>query len=464
VVEGAAGAGKTTTLAATRRLLHAQRRRLMAVTPTLKAARVAAYEVGAATGSAAWLVHQHGWRWTTDGAWTRLTLGQTDPATGALYTGPGEVARLRPGDLLVVDEAGMLDQDTARALLIVADECGVRIALLGDRHQLPAVGRGGLLDLAIGAADPAVVLTLDAVHRFVSTDQTGRLVPDFEYAELTLAMRTGAEPGAVFDALVSRGQIRLHPDPVARQEALAAIGATTLHDGQQLAIVVDTREQAAELGAACREALVAAGRVDDSRVVITGAGQRIGAGDRIATRRNNRTHGVANRDVWTVTAVGPQGELVVTPAGRAPGDVTRAVTLSDPAGRVLPAGYVTAHVELAYATTAHGVQGDTVAAAHVVIGESTGAAAAYVGMTRGRAANIGHLIAANEAEAREQWIAVSSRDRADLGPAHAATLAATEAARHGFLAPVGPRAVPPPRPEDLLYLHPRRTPDRGIPR
>jgi hypothetical protein len=42
----------------------------------------------------------------------------------------------------------MLDQDTARALLTVADECQVRLALLGDRHQLTAVGRGGVLDKA----------------------------------------------------------------------------------------------------------------------------------------------------------------------------------------------------------------------------------------------------------------------------------------------------------------------------
>ena len=122
VVEGAAGAGKTTTLAAARRLLEEQGRRLMVVTPTLKAARVASAEVGATAGSAAWLAFQHGWRWTDDGAWTRLTPGEADPATGRLYAGPGENARLRPGDMLVVDEAGMLDQDTARALLVVADE------------------------------------------------------------------------------------------------------------------------------------------------------------------------------------------------------------------------------------------------------------------------------------------------------------------------------------------------------
>src|SRR5215218_7168139 len=53
VVEGAAGAGKATTLAAARDVLQRQGRRLMVVAPTLKAALVARAEVGATTGSAA---------------------------------------------------------------------------------------------------------------------------------------------------------------------------------------------------------------------------------------------------------------------------------------------------------------------------------------------------------------------------------------------------------------------------
>ena len=72
----------------------------------------------------------------------------------------------------------MLDQDTARALLTVADECQARLALLGDRHQLAAVGRGGVLDLAAGQVDPAACLTLESVHRFTRTDSSGRTVPD----------------------------------------------------------------------------------------------------------------------------------------------------------------------------------------------------------------------------------------------------------------------------------------------
>ena len=84
----------------------------------------------------------------------------------------------------------MLDQDTARALLTIADETGARLALVGDRHQLPAVGRGGVLDLAARWASPEARLTLDTVHRFT----------DPEYAELSLldadrrAQRRGLRP------------------------------------------------------------------------------------------------------------------------------------------------------------------------------------------------------------------------------------------------------------------------------
>jgi hypothetical protein len=72
VVEGAAGAGKTARLAATRERAIAAGRRMVIVTPTLKAAQVAEGAVGAAAYSAAWLLHQHGFRWDADGRWTRV--------------------------------------------------------------------------------------------------------------------------------------------------------------------------------------------------------------------------------------------------------------------------------------------------------------------------------------------------------------------------------------------------------
>jgi exodeoxyribonuclease V alpha subunit len=427
VVEGAAGAGKTTVLAETRRSLACDGHRLIVVTPTRKAAQVAARQIGVDAFSAAWLAHQHGWRWDGNGTWTRLEPGQHDPTTGATYDGPGDAARLRRGDVLLVDEAGMLDQDTARALLTVADEHGARLALVGDRHQLPAVGRGGVLDLAVRYVPAEAHRTLDTVHRFTRTQTTADGVRvterDDDYAALTLAMRTGDDPASVFDALLERGQIHVYDSDADRLAALADTAADANTGASTTVVVADTREQVAALNAAIRDRLAAAGHVcvAGSAVISTVAGECIGAGDRVSTRRNDTELGVANRDQWTVTAVHADGGITVA---------------GEHGERTLPPNYVRAHVQLAYASTIHGAQGDTTGVAHVVVGEHTGAAAAYVAMTRGRENNTAHLVADDLDHAREQWVAVFGRDRADLGPAHAAQRAAQEADRYDRLRPL----------------------------
>ncbi|UUZ61580.1 ATP-dependent DNA helicase [Nocardioides sp. B-3] len=423
VIEGAAGAGKTTTLAATRDVLGERGRRMLVVTPTLKAARVAAREVGTA-GSVAWLVHQHGFRWDADGRWTRVAA---DPAPGAV---------LGRGDLLLVDEAGMLDRDTARALLTVADEMGARVALVGDRHQLPATGRGGVLDLATRWVSPEAHVDLDVAHRFA----------DPEYAAISLALRTGSpmytppgpdagertgEPdgergGEVWDALWRRGQIRIYPSEAERTRAFARLAADAIHsrhggrDGMRM--MADTREQAAVLNGFIRDRLVAAGHVDDSRAVATNAGERLGVGDRVATRRNDRDLGVSNRDTRTITDIGADGSLTLR--GRRASDL-----------RTLPAGYARKYVELAYATTVYGARGETTSTGHLMLGEHTSAASAYVAMTRGRDDNITHPVAEDEEDARRQWEQVFARDRADLGPAAAAQQAAEDIERYGTQPP-----------------------------
>lgn len=74
VVEGAAGAGKTTTLTTLGRELEQQGHRLVVVAPTLKAAQVANTELCPTPGfearSAAGLVRAYGWCWDADGHWT----------------------------------------------------------------------------------------------------------------------------------------------------------------------------------------------------------------------------------------------------------------------------------------------------------------------------------------------------------------------------------------------------------
>jgi exodeoxyribonuclease V alpha subunit len=417
IVEGAAGAGKTAMLAAARSVSLDQGHRMVVLTPTRKAAMVAEGQIGSASYPVAWLLHQHGFRWDDDGNWTRVA------------SQPDVAARLRAGDLLVVDEAGMLDQDTARALLALAAETGIRVGLVGDRHQLPAVGRGGVLDLAARFAVDRT-LALDAVRRFA----------DPTYANLSLRMRHATGPGEVFDELVRRGQVVVHASEVERQQVLA------VRASRGELVVADTREQVGRINGLAHQVRVVTGEVrsEGSDAVVTAAGERIGIGDRIATRRNDPDTDVANRETWTVTDTQCGGLTVVGEAGR----------------RTLPAEYVREHVELAYANTVYGAQGVTVPVAHVSIDDHTGASSAYVGMTRGHANNTAHLVAETLDDARRQWIDVFGRDRADLGPAHAARLAAEAVDRYGPKAKRPARRPPTPArhvEDDFSYRPPSQT-------
>ncbi len=411
VVEGAAGAGKTTALRTTQAVLARHGHRLVVVTPTLKAAEVAAGETGANGYSASWLVHQHGWRWDSDGHWLRQE-STPDPA-----------AHLRPGDLLLIDEAGMLDQDTARALLTIADEASARVAFVGDRHQLPAVGRGGVLDHANAWAHPTAVVSLKKVHRFADPD----------YAELSLRMRKGEHAAAVFDELHHRGQVAIHATEVERTAALAEVGAV----GDL--VIADRREHVSVLNAAIRHQRA---RQQDGHSITTASGEQLGIGDRVATRRNDPDLRIANRQTWTIADINEVGGLTLRGRGRE---------------RKVPAEYATQYVELAYATTVHGAQGDTVDRAHVALSDTTGAAAAYVAMTRGRDSNTAHLVAESVDHARQQWIDAFSRDRADLGPAHARRQAIEAIDRYGPAVRARSSPLPPPRPTSASIREPRLT-------
>jgi exodeoxyribonuclease V alpha subunit len=127
------------------------------------------------------------------------------------------------------------------------------IRIVGRKfRQLPAVGRGGVLDHAARWSDQLV--SLDVIHR--STREVGtpdgvtRTVPDREYAELTIAMRTGDDPGRVFDTLLAAGRIDIHAttaEAVADlTEYASGFGGNRLDD---MAVVAGTREQVAALNA-----------------------------------------------------------------------------------------------------------------------------------------------------------------------------------------------------------------------
>jgi ATP-dependent exoDNAse (exonuclease V) alpha subunit len=435
IVEGGAGAGKTSMLAAAIEGAAMRGRATRVITPTKKAADVAHHELGVAAESVAKLVHEHGWRWNRDSVWTRLVVGDRDPDTDAAYAGPAASARLTRGERIVVDEAGMLDQDTALALLTLADEHGATVALVGDRAQLAAIGRGGVLEMAAQLLPRVHRMT--AVHRFI----------DPEYAALTVQMRRGEHPEALFNRLRALGLVAIYENPDALLEALAR----EWRDG--CAMTVATNHEARELNARIREERVSACRVDDSCTATGSDGLSIGCGDVIQTRRNDSAVRVANRQTWVVQSVREYG--AVWAKERAAGRRQRTVWL--------PAEYVATHTHLAYASTAFGMQGATTAESHTVVGDAMAAASVYMGMTRGRNANHLHFVASDVDDARQQFVLAMKRDRADRGLVNA-TASARESVR-GLTTGVekGRRTIPlTDRTRFSRGTTPRRPPDAGL--
>ncbi len=422
VVEGAAGAGKTATLAATRRVLATTGRRMLVVTPTRKAAQVATRQVGAGAQSVAWLLHQHGYRWNDDGHWARVAAEPVDAARvvrGTLWWST------RPGCSIRTPPARCSSSPTETRAP------GLRWSVTGTSSP-PSAGAG------------------------CSTSPPGTHPTRACAWKVSAGSPTPATPPCPCGCGVVRHLVRcsMSSSPAARSSSTASevertnvLAAKASMPGAPL-VVADTREQVAAINGLVHQVRVVTGDATDG--VVTEAGERIGVGDRIATRRNDPTLDVANRETWTVTGCTPDGDLAVTgPAG----------------SRRLLAAYVRQWVELAYATTTYGAQGETVTSCHVLVGEHTGASSAYVAMTRGRDRNTAHLVAESIDDARRQWVDVFARDGADLGPTHAALRAAEDIDRYGPTAPARRRRTPSPvrrREHDVVNRPAAPAPSRGI--
>ncbi|WP_457100683.1 AAA family ATPase [Microbacterium sp. P5_E9] len=380
-VTGPAGAGKTTMLRVARAALQRQGRQLMVVAPTKKAASVAGREIGATALSLHALLADHGWRWGRDEAgaeiWARLRVGDIDPRTGAVFAGPRRFA-LRPGDRVVVDEAGMVDLQTASALAAVAGDTGAGIAMVGDHLQAMPVGHAGAMACMTRRATAVVELT--AVHRF----------RDPEYAALTLRMREPAsrdEAVAVAAELDARGAIHRVADASQARDVMVEAWFRWAVGCRRVALVTSTNEEADAINEAIQERRVELAQLRADRLAVGQGEQRLLEGDVVQTRRNDRVADVDNRALWTIRRIG-SSDVELTALGDS-GDVRR-VSLE----------YAAEYMHLAYAATVHGIQGETTDAS--IVGPGVDASGLYVGMTRGRVHNEAIAIAWNSDVAREQ--------------------------------------------------------------
>jgi len=140
VLTGGPGTGKTTTVRALLRLLQAKRGTALLASPTGKAAK----RLAEATGVPAKTLH----RLLGVGFGGRIAHDAEHPLDA---------------DLIVVDEASMLDELLAN-MLVKAVPSGAHLLFVGDVDQLPSVGPGNVLADLI-ASEQVAVVRLEVIFR-----------------------------------------------------------------------------------------------------------------------------------------------------------------------------------------------------------------------------------------------------------------------------------------------------------
>ena len=347
---GPAGSGKTTAMRAYARVAATAGVRVIALAPSAAAADV----LGAGTGLPAATLHKFLPEHTDGPHAARLAAGLPVPPQAAPYA-------LNPGDMVLVDEAGLASTLHLDQLLAIAAARGATIRLLGDYRQLSAPGCGGALRLIATEAGAAELTTL---YRFADPAE----------AAATLRLRDGDTAGLDYYTAGSRimsGSLQAMTDAAYDGwKADMTAGRTTI-------MTAATTANVTALAARARQDRVALGQVEPGGVTLHD-GNTAGAGDWIITRSNNRqlcTSGgrdwVKNGDPWLVTSRHPDGALTARRLGSG-GTIT------------LPAAYVAGRVELLYATTTHRAMGGTVDTAHPLITPGMSREHLYVDATRAR--------------------------------------------------------------------------------
>ena len=192
----------------------------------------------------------------------------------------------------------MLDQDTARAILTLADETGP-----GSRWWVTGTSSPPSAAAASSTSPPAGPDPRPSCPSTWSTGSPTRSTPNSAWRCVP-----GYGPARCSTPWWRRTRYAsTPPKPSAPRHSPTSPLTSSLNGETGVLVMADTREQVAALNGAIRDRLVAAGYVDDRRGVVTGAGERLGVGDRVMTRRNDRDLAVANRDTWTITGIDHDG-------------------------------------------------------------------------------------------------------------------------------------------------------------
>lgn len=341
VLEGLAGAGKTTIFKVVREIYEKAGYTVIGVTLAGKAANQLQEETGIKTYTYAMLsammrntfgrALEHELRMVGRAVFNKPRLPY-DPFTFSKKT------------VLIIDEAAMLDTSQMADLIQKVRRAKGIVIPAGDRGQLPSIGPGGAFAYL--------------------ADQLGKAV-------LKTILRQEEERDRNLVKAASEGKARTILDDLAERNLLTVASNTReamqklvmdWHDidgaaPEDALIFVGTNAAAQEVNRLCQAARLSAGQLDKNKHIKI-SGTTFYKNDRVVLTRTDRKLGLFNGQTATIHRINSIGPL-------------RSITLSldDGSKVVVPLRDYTA-IALGYAVTTHSGQGTTVERAYILAGGS----------------------------------------------------------------------------------------------
>ena len=267
-------------------------------------------------------------------------------------------------DVLLIDEAGMIDVRQMRCVLEHAQERGAKVVLIGDPDQLKAIGPG---DAFRGLIEQHGAARVDTIRRQAESWQR----------EASEQLADGhLEPALA--AYSEHGAIQWHTDPAQARDALVMryFEDRYLAPDQSSMILAHRKADVRRLNEQIREVRRAAGELGPA---VRLNGRELAAGDRVLFQRNDHT----GRQVRTVEGAGQGvkngalGTLIEAEPHR--------LRIRLDSGRTIELDpRIYDRLTHGYAVTVHKAQGVTVDRAYVLADRGFDRNLSYVALTRHR--------------------------------------------------------------------------------